>query len=138
MRGVPLADLPETPPAVVLGYQPEFHPQRDHWFADIAMDDGPDLWPFVRLALARYQPSSIDGCSLSPVGLTSWVQPLPTRTTTVNRPDENHVRVTVTGVIALLRARAGEWAGWPATTSTPTPRRDRPPGSTRCWPAPGS
>ena len=103
-RGVALADVPETPPAVVLGYQPEFHPARDHWFADIAMDDGPDLWPFVRLALARYQPSSIDGCSLSPVGLTSWVQPLPTRTTTVNRPDENRVRVTVSGVIALLRA----------------------------------
>jgi hypothetical protein len=111
VRGVPLADLPETPPAVVLGYQPEFHPPRDHWFADIAMDDGPNLWPFVRLALARYQPSSIDGCRLSPVGLTSWVQPLPTRTTTVNRPDENHVRVTVTGVIALLRAERGGVGG---------------------------
>jgi hypothetical protein len=104
VRGVALADVPETPPAVVLGYQPEFHPARDHWFADIAMDDGPALWPFVRLALARYQPSSIDGCSLSPLGLTSWVQPLPTRTTTVNRPDENRVRVTVSGVVALLRA----------------------------------
>ena len=103
-RGIALADVPETPPAVVLGYQPEFHPARDHWFADIAMDDGPDLWPFVRLALARYQPSSIDGCSLSPIGLTSWVQPLPTRTTTVNRPDENRVRVTVSGVIAFMRA----------------------------------
>ena len=40
-RGVGLADVPETPPVVVLGYQPEFHPARDHWFADIAMDDGP-------------------------------------------------------------------------------------------------
>jgi len=104
VRGVALADVPETPPALVLGYQPEFHPARDHWFADIAMDDGPDLWPFVRLALGRYEPRSIDGCSLSPIGLTSWVQPLPTRTTTVNRPDENRVRVTVSGVIALLRA----------------------------------
>ena len=103
-RDVPLADLPETPPATVLGYQPEFHPGRDHWFADIAIDDGPDLWPFVRLALARYQPDSIDGCHLSPIGLTSWVQPLPTRTTTVSRPDAAHVRVTVTGVVALLRA----------------------------------
>jgi hypothetical protein len=105
--GVDLVDVSETPPVTVLGYQPEFHPQRDHWFADIAMDDGPDLWPFVRLAVARYQPSSIDGCSLSPVSLTSWVQPLPTRTTTVNRPDETHVRVTVTGVIALLRSPRG-------------------------------
>jgi hypothetical protein len=140
-RGVALADVPETPPAVVLGYQPEFHPARDHWFADIAMDDGPDLWPFVRLALARYQPRSIDGCSLSPIGLTSWVQPLPTRTTTVNRPDENRVRLTVSGVIALLRAPrlgAGTSAAWPATTSTGTPRWARRRASTPCSLAPAS
>lgn len=121
-RGVALADVPETPPAVVLGYQPEFHPFRDHWFADIAMDDGPNLWPFVRLALARYQPSSIEGCSLSAIGLTSWVQPLPTRTTTVNRPDASHVRVTVTGVIALLRVPrvVGGVAGDDLDADTPT------------------
>jgi hypothetical protein len=102
-RDVALVDLPETPPATILGYQPEFHPDRDHWFTDIAVDDGPDLWPFVRLAVARYQPDSIDGCALSPIGLTSWVQPLPTRTATVSRPDVGRVRVTVTGVVALLR-----------------------------------
>ncbi|HEU4998499.1 MAG TPA: hypothetical protein VFT68_06095 [Lapillicoccus sp.] len=103
-RDVPLVDVPETPPATVLGYQPEFHPERDHWFADIALDDGPDLWPFVRLAVARYQPTSIDGCHLSPIGLTSWVQPLPSRTTTVSRPNAGRVRVTVTGVVAFLHS----------------------------------
>ncbi len=109
---VPLADVADTPDARVLGYQPEYHPDRGQWFVDVAMDDGPDLWPFVRLAVARYQPSAITGCSLSAVGLTSWVQPLPTRTVTVSRPDAGHVRVTLTGVVALLRApRRGDGAG---------------------------
>ena len=101
---VPLVDVADTPDARVLGYQPEYHPDRGQWFVDVAMDDGPDLWPFVRLAVARYQPSAITGCLLSAVGLTSWVQPLPTRTVTVSRPDAGHVRVTLTGVVALLRA----------------------------------
>lgn len=104
---VPLVDLPagEGGPALgrVLAYRPEYHPGRGQWFVDVALDDGPALWPFVRLAVARYQPDSIAGCHLSPVGLTSWVQPLPTRTATVNRPDEARVRVTVSGAVAFLR-----------------------------------
>ena len=100
---VPLVDVADTPTAKVLAYRPEYHPGRGQWFVDVAMDDGPALWPFVRLAVARYQPSSIEGCLLSPVGLTSWVQPLPTRTATVGRPDDRHVRVTVTGTVAFLR-----------------------------------
>ena len=69
------------------------------------MEDGPALWPFLRLAVARYQEHSIAGCALSPIGLTGWVQPLPTRTTTVSRPDADRVRVTVTGAVAFLRVR---------------------------------
>jgi hypothetical protein len=106
---VALVDVAGTPTAQVHGYRPEYHPGRGQWFVDVAVDDGPALWPFVRLAVARYQPSSIDGCALSPIGLTSWVQPLPTRTCTVSRPDARSVRVTVTGTVALLRTpRRGE------------------------------
>ena len=57
----------------------------------------------MRLAVARFQPQSIEGCSLSPVALTSWVQPLPTRTLTVSRPDPGHVQVTLSGVVNWLR-----------------------------------
>lgn len=111
---IPLVDVSGKPPAKVLGYQPEYHPGRGQWFVDIALDDSPALWPFVRLAVARYQPSSIEGCLLSPVGLTSWVQPLPTRIATVNRPDADHVRVTVTGTVAFFRtapSRSGSGVG---------------------------
>ena len=103
---VALVDLPQEPAATVLPYAPEFHPATGRWHVDVAIDDGPALWPFVRLAVARYQERSISGCALSPIGLTSWVQPLPTRTATVSRPDADHVRVTLTGAVAFLRVRA--------------------------------
>ena len=106
VAAVPLADVAGTPAASVFGYRAEFHPTRGEWFVDVALDDAPVIWPFLRLAVARYQPNSIDGASLSPVALTSWVQPLPTRTTTVSRPDAGHVRVTVSGAVAFLRLPA--------------------------------
>lgn len=102
---VPLVDLPDAPSARVLPYAPEFHPGTGRWYVDVAVEDGPALWPFLRLAVARYQEHSIAGCALSPIGLTGWVQPLPTRTTTVSRPDADRVRVTVTGAVAFLRVR---------------------------------
>src|SRR5215207_3202949 len=32
--------------------------ERQLWFCDIEIDQGQSYWPFVRLALARYQPCS--------------------------------------------------------------------------------
>jgi hypothetical protein len=115
-----LVDVDGHPTAQILGYQPEFHPGRGLWFVDVAMDDVPALWPFVRLAVARYQESSIDGCALSPVTLTSWVQPLPARTCTVSRPDASTVRVTLTGTIAALRADQVSPASPDPDADTPT------------------
>ena len=100
---VELVDLEGAPKATVVGYQPEYHPDRRQWFVDVAMDPGKALWPFVRLAVARYQPDSITGCHLSPVVMTDWAQPLPERLATVSRPDAGSVRVTLTGHIALSR-----------------------------------
>ncbi|NUU18538.1 hypothetical protein HP550_14880 [Cellulomonas humilata] len=100
---VPLRDVRGRPAVRVLGYRPEYDEASGRWFVDVAIQDTPALWPFVRLAVARYQPHSIEGCSLSPVALTSWVQPLPTRTLTVARPDPRHVQVTLTGVVSWLR-----------------------------------
>ncbi|GAA1521255.1 hypothetical protein [Kribbella lupini] len=102
---VALRDVQHNPEVRVLGYQPEYDEASRRWFADIALQETPALWPFVRLAVARYQPHSIEGNSLSPVALTGWVQPLPTRTLTVGRPDAQHVQVTLTGVVNWLRPR---------------------------------
>jgi hypothetical protein len=93
----------EHPSVRVLGYQPEYDQASRRWFVDIALNATGALWPFVRLAVARYQPQSIAGCELSPVAFTSWVQPLPTRTLTVSRPDQRHVHVALTGAVNWLR-----------------------------------
>ncbi len=100
---IPLRDVRGHPSVRVLGYQPEYDEASGRWFVDIALQETQALWPFVRLAVARYQPHSIPGSELSPVALTSWVQPLPTRTLTVSRPDARHVQVTLTGVVNWLR-----------------------------------
>ncbi|BAK38180.1 hypothetical protein MLP_51660 [Microlunatus phosphovorus NM-1] len=102
-ESVPLRDARGRPAVRVLGYQPEYDTDSGRWFVDVAVQETPALWPFLRLAVARYQPHSIDGCSLSPVALTSWVQPLPTRTLTVGRPDTEQIQVTLTGVVNWLR-----------------------------------
>lgn len=98
-----LVDADGRPSVTVLGYRPEFHPGRGQWFADIAMDPGDSLWPFVRLALARFQPDSLEDCDLSPVALGEWVQPLPERVATANRRTDETVRMTVTGPFGLAR-----------------------------------
>lgn len=90
-RGVRLAEMNATVDVVryplgaynargeVSGYDAD----RDMWFVDIAIDHGDAYRPFVRLALARYQPSSVDDLQLSPVALVDVVQLEPDRTASV-------------------------------------------------------
>lgn len=97
-----------SPEALVLGYRPEYHPERRRWFVDVAMDPGESLWPFVRLAVARYQPDSLPDRELSPVVMADWVQPLPERVATASRRTEATVRVTVTGAVGITRMPASQ------------------------------
>ena len=53
-------------PVTVLGYRPQYSLDRQMWYVDVAIDPGSTFWPFVRLAVTRYQPDSIAG--LSPLG----------------------------------------------------------------------
>ncbi|WP_282947977.1 hypothetical protein [Cellulomonas endometrii] len=120
---VPLRDVVEHPAVRVLGYRPEYDAASGRWFADVALHETPALWPFVRLAVARYQPDAIDGCTLSPVALTAWAQPLPSRALTVGRPDAAHVQVTLTGVVSWLRPPEEPVPGIPGeqlSADTPT------------------
>jgi hypothetical protein len=82
-----------------LGYRPVFSAERSLWYVDVAIDPGSAFWPFVRLAVARWQPDSIAGCQLSPVVRCDFVQLPPERTATVSRTDHRHVRVVVTGPV---------------------------------------
>jgi hypothetical protein len=93
----------------VLGYLPEYQPSRGMWFVDVAFVPQSAYWPFVRLAVARYQPDSLTGLELSQTVTCDFAQLTPERMATVSRPDENTVRIVVSGPIGL-RARLGRGA----------------------------
>jgi hypothetical protein len=96
---MPVVDARGEPEVRVLGYRPEYSEERKLWFADVAFDQGPSFWPFVQLALARFQPESVDGKHLSPIVTCDFMQVTPDRIATLSRPDDRHVRVIVTGPV---------------------------------------
>lgn len=96
---LPLAALPGQPIVTVVGYQPQYNVARGLWYVDVAIDPGEHFWPFLRLAVCRYQPDSINGCHLSAPVRCDFVQLPPERITSVSRTDDRHVRVVVSGSI---------------------------------------
>lgn len=93
--GVPLVGTP-VPFVTVVGHVPQYDETTKRWFADIAIDTGDAYAPFVRLALVRYQPNSLDRCAISPIVLADIVQPLPDRTATVTAGADDPAARTVT------------------------------------------
>lgn len=87
--------------ANVAAYPVHFDEDRQQWFCDLSIDPRSMYFPFVRLALARYQPYSVkkeqeDVC-LSPVVLSTFVQLVPERQTTLRfTKDDQNSRFTVT------------------------------------------
>lgn len=83
----------------VVGFAPEFDAQRKMWFCDVEM--GPkaqtSYYPFIRLALARYQPNSLPDAKISRVVQTDYAQVLPNRTLTVTKKGDREFDVTVHG-----------------------------------------
>jgi len=99
-----LAQMPGSKPkrVNVVGYTPEFNEERQLWFCDIQFN--PDrlssYYPFVRLALARFQPYSIpqSDAFLSRVVMTDFIQLAPTRILRVAiGPDKRTIDLTLTG-----------------------------------------
>lgn len=68
-QGAPAGITTEAVPHPV-GYDPT----RKLWYCDIVVRPGEAYFPFIRLALARYQPHSITGCELSSVAMASFQQ----------------------------------------------------------------
>jgi len=102
----PLVGREGQPNVWVLAYRPEFSPERELWFVDVAFDPGTAFWPFVKLAVARYQPDSLTLLHLGPVTVCDHAQLLPERTATLSRTDETHVRIAVTGPVGHPREDA--------------------------------
>ena len=97
---------------VVAGHAVAFDPERKLCYCDVQVYLGMSYWPFVRLALARYQPNSIDTPSvhLSRVVTADFAQVAPNRFVTITgrppvpspspdqTPTQARRRVSVLGV----------------------------------------
>ncbi|MEM7546210.1 MAG: hypothetical protein AAF367_11790 [Pseudomonadota bacterium] len=70
---------------------------RKLWYADIVVDPGASYNPFIRLALARYQPVSVPGAHLSNIVLADFVQLTPDRLVTVTPRGSGRYEVALFG-----------------------------------------
>jgi hypothetical protein len=76
--------LPGGPSVSVAPHAVGYDEVRRLWYCDIEINPGDSYFPFVRLALARYQPNSIEGVHLSRVVLADFAQLAPGRTVGVS------------------------------------------------------
>ena len=79
-------------------YDVDYDAELGMWFADIEINQGSAYYPFIKLALARYQRYSLPGLELSPVVMADFVQLTPDRVATATvGTDGLTVSVSVTG-----------------------------------------
>jgi hypothetical protein len=97
--GLSLDELPNGTPVSAVPHAVAYDEVRRLWYCDIEIDPGESYYPFVRLALARYQPNSVPGLNLSRVVLADFVQLTPERAVSLAplASDPKTLNVTVTG-----------------------------------------
>ena len=136
----------------VAGHAVAFDPDRKLWYCDINVNLGQAYFPFVRLALVRYQPSSLADLHLSRVVVADFAQVIPDRVTTVVRNAATPASVGVTlagrtylatsaGAAAVVRvspevhdANVPGDLGWtPATNVTPVTLSPQRSGDDQVW-----
>ena len=96
MAGLTLDELGGVTVAVA-GHDVEYDSDRKLWFCDIEIDAGNTYYPFVRLALARFQPNSIPNAHLSRVVLADFAQLTPDRIALVTYGSANTLDVGIAG-----------------------------------------
>jgi len=69
---------------IAVSYPVHYDRKRGLWYADVEIAPDRGYFPFVRLALARLQPSSLPDLELSAVALADFAQLTPDRTAWVN------------------------------------------------------
>jgi hypothetical protein len=100
MSGLTLDEVSdETETVTAVGLPVEYDATRQLWFCDITLAPTDFYTPFIRLALARFQPHALPNTHLSRVVLTDFVQLLPDRTAQIEfEPSSSRLLVTVSGV----------------------------------------
>jgi hypothetical protein len=94
--GLTIAEAPGATVAVA-AHPVSYDPDRELWYSDIELSPDPAYFPFVRLALARFQPESVSNAHLSPVVLSDFIQLTADRTATVTLSG-GLAAVTLTGI----------------------------------------
>ncbi|MFD9857612.1 hypothetical protein [Streptomyces alboflavus] len=101
--GLRLAESPDSAPVLVdaVAFTPKYHQERGLWYVDIDVDFGAGAgaaayFPYLRLALARYQPYSVDPLHMSKVEVAEFAQVLPPRTLT-GRREGDRLDIKLTG-----------------------------------------
>jgi hypothetical protein len=99
--GLSLDEISDSPNISfsVAGHEVGYDKIRRLWYCDIEMDPGNAYFPFVRLALARYQPQSIADAHLSRVVLADFIQLLPDRSASITFDpiDTTSLELAITG-----------------------------------------
>ncbi|MEV5508337.1 hypothetical protein [Streptomyces orinoci] len=99
----------------VAAFTPVYDAQQRLWHCDIdiAADQGHNAayFPYLRLALARYQPYSVDPLHLSKVVLADFIQPLPERTVTAAMNPDGSIALTLDGPMAFNSLGSGAGSG---------------------------
>jgi hypothetical protein len=112
---------PDKPGRVdVVGYTPQFDPDRRLWYADLTVDTGSTYAPFVRLALVRYQPHALDEARISRVVVAGFAQLTPDRAALVTA-DPHHprtLRIVISGTAPRSTPVLGGAALAPAVRPT--------------------
>jgi hypothetical protein len=89
----------------VAGHECTYDKERRLWVADVVLNAGSAYFPFVRLALVRYQPNSIAKAHISRVVMTDFIQLVPDRTAAVTVNSPTKLAVQVAGVYGLRTAQ---------------------------------
>jgi hypothetical protein len=96
-------------PIEIAPHDVRYDAERRLWYCDIEIDQGKAYYPFVRLALARYQPVSVGGAHLSNVVLADFMPLTADRWLNVNQTTtRNRRRVTVHGNVYFGSSGAEE------------------------------
>lgn len=111
-EGLVLDELDGPAPApwsiAVAGHPVAFDPERQLWYCELELDAGPSYFPFVRLALCRFQPRAVAGAEVSRVALAEFIQLPPDRLAWVRSDpaEPRALRLSVSGEAPRGRADA--------------------------------
>ncbi len=99
IRGGLSLDEVSTQKFAVAGHKVEYDDERDLWYCDIQIKTTDSYFPFIRMALARFQPNSIIDAHLSRVIVADFAQLAADRSATVKifKGERIKLEIAVTG-----------------------------------------